>query len=75
MIDNTVLKELEGSYSVCPSQWYGKTINDEDIYVRYRYGTLSVRKEDRVVFHKQIGDEFDGVMDTKEMLEHTGMIL
>ena len=75
MIDNIKLKELSDRNSVCPSQWEGKTVEGDDIYVRYRYGSLSVRKNGNTIFHKGIGDSLDGVLDTEEMLEHTGMIL
>ena len=64
--------ELAKTCSACPSQWTGRTDDGKWVYVRYRWGWLSVSvgEGDDVyaavngdeVFEKQCGEEFDGEM-------------
>lgn len=63
---------LHQTCSACPSQWEGKTDRGHNVYVRYRWGCLSVRVSlypdgDAVdgveVYSEQIGDEYDGCID------------
>lgn len=75
----TILRELEQTCWACPSQWEGKTDEGKYVYVRYRWGILSVgfgKDEWAAVDDSksigQYGDWLDGVMTTEEMLEHTG---
>lgn len=67
------LKTLTQTCCACPSQWSGTTIDGKEVYVRYRWGHLRVDLNDVPVFSKDVGDDYDGSMDTDEMLEHTGM--
>lgn len=59
--------------SACPSQWEGRTDNDRPVYVRYRWGHLSVRVGPPAgdmdsatmgyqVLGRQIGDAYDGTI-------------
>lgn len=70
-----------------PSQWEGYTVDGRPIYVRYRWGHLSIRLsklggtiEDAVASRKEIisrsiGHPFDGVMTYQELKHQTrGMI-
>jgi len=70
----------------CPSQWNAITDKNEPIYVRYRWGYLSIRigppdgdMWDAVggeeIFGKQLGDGFDGYLTYKELQEVTKDIL
>jgi len=75
-----VIDELEQTCMACPSQWQGKLRNGHTIYVRYRWGYLSVRTseeptdnyDDAVrgieIFGEQIGEGFDGFISTMTML-------
>jgi len=56
----------------CPSQWEGKTDRGHNVYVRYRWGYLSVRvsiypKGNAVfgveVYGEKLGDDYDGSID------------
>lgn len=75
----TVIKQANMTCSACPAQWEGHTENNEPIYIRYRWGYLSIRKgnvgdEDGVageeIFGKQIGDGFDGMITIGEVAKH-----
>lgn len=52
---------------------FGTTQNDKDVYVRERFGHLTIRIDDIDVFYKYVGHDFDGLMDlieaTKEEFE------
>ena len=57
----------------CPSQWEGITDDGQEVYIRYRWGHLSVRVNGAEIFSRQIGDGFDGVLTTTDMLAITGI--
>ncbi len=74
--------ELECTCSACPSQWEGKTVDEQYVYIRYRWGFLTVgigkTHEDAVwdeTSCQKIGDEYDGTMNTEEMKSHTKDVL
>ena len=56
-----------------PTQWEGYFNDGDKLYIRYRWGYLSVRKDKtnavrgKEIFGKQIGDSFDGYMDHSEL--------
>jgi hypothetical protein len=56
---------------ICPTQYEGKTDDDRPVYIRYRWGYLSVRVGDKgtnvmnavdgeEIYGRQIGHELDG---------------
>ena len=57
----------------CPSQWEGITDDGESVYIRYRWGHLSVSVSGTKIFSRQIGDGLDGVLSTTDMLAITGI--
>lgn len=68
----------------CPAQWEGHTIDLRPVYVRFRWGYLSVRiarlhEHDAVggreVFGKQIGGGLAGSMTGAELAEHTAGVI
>lgn len=74
------LQALKMTCMACPSQWHGITTDNRYVYVRYRWGTLSVglgnTHDEAIQNHGNflltyIGDGLDGTMDTAEMLRHT----
>ena len=67
------IKNLTQTCGACPSQWEGKMENGAYIYIRYRYGWLSVDIDDVHVFGQEVGDSLGGVMDTEQMLRITGL--
>ena len=72
------IKKITNICYACPSQWEGYTFDDEPIYIRYRWGHLSVRigiKEKGIesavlgkeIFFDNFGDEYDGFMDYERL--------
>lgn len=64
--------ELTKTCEACPAQWEGRTNDGRTVYVRYRWGYLSVRVSEQPtdnvddavrgeeIFGRQLGDEYDG---------------
>ena len=77
------LTEITQTGHFCPSQWEGKTTDGLDVYIRYRWGHLSVQigllpgddplDRGKTIFSQDLGDGFDGTMTTTDMLKHTGI--
>ena len=75
------IKDIKQTCYACPSQWEAKTINDIPIYIRYRWGYLSIRKaegkSDNIldavdgdeIYGKQIGDKYDGIISLQQVLQ------
>ena len=69
-----VVTELKKTCESCPTQWEGKLVNGRMVYIRYRFGYLSIRisKEQtkniidavkgKEVFGVYFGSGFDGTM-------------
>ena len=73
-----------------PSQWEGKTENNQPVYIRYRYGCLGIglgerdqglddavenEMSDNAYFYIQVGEEYDGWMSEKELARITKEVL
>jgi hypothetical protein len=81
------LKTITQTCFACPSQWEGETEDGRPIYIRYRWGCLSVRigakgsgildaVEGTEIFGKQIDKTgWDGAMLYSELQEHTKEVL
>lgn len=65
------LKDLIRYSSFCPTQWEGETTNGEEVYIRYRWGFLSIDINGEEVFGVKVGEEFDGMMNDEDMKEFT----
>ena len=77
-----VVKAVVLTCSACPSQWDGVLDDGRSIYVRYRWGGLSIRVASEVgpegdavggkeIFSGNFGDGLDGVMSYEELKTHT----
>lgn len=74
------LSTLVQTCSACPSQWEAKDSLGREIYIRYRWGHLTVRCAETEgtlfanppIFSLSHGDPLDGIMDTSEMVDLTG---
>lgn len=75
------IKSLRCTCDACPSQWEGLTERNEALYIRYRWGRLIIQLSEpdgtindavnsgRILYQKQIGDDFNGVIDIEEVME------
>lgn len=71
--------EINQTCTACPSQWEGKTEDARQIYVRYRWGYLSVRVSEphdakefagvrgREIFGAQLNDGLHGFLDYEQL--------
>jgi len=62
--------DLENIGTACPSQWKGRTDDGMYVYIRYRYGELTVSLEGKQIWDKSVGDGLDGVLSTRELMFH-----
>jgi len=73
--------------TACPSQWDAVTDDNRIVYIRYRWGhlTISVGEPNdtdewagvngRVIFAESIGDSFDGFMTYTQLTEYTRKLI
>ena len=56
----------------CPSQWNATATNGVDVYIRYRFGCLTVQhaQHDFLIYNRAVGRGLDGDMSTIDMLCH-----
>lgn len=67
--------KIVNTCTACPSQWSGVTDDEKEVYVRYRWGYLSVDVGEDCVFEANPGDSLDGYMDFDELKEHTKNVI
>lgn len=82
MKQKAILIEMSNTCYACPSQWEGKLNDGRLVYVRYRYGGLSIRVANiasddiadavrgNELFYEEIGADLDGTLHAKDMLTH-----
>jgi hypothetical protein len=58
-----------------PSQWEGEFEDGTPVYIRYRWGYLSVSQgvSGRELLGKQVGDTLDGYIDLADVLKIAGL--
>jgi hypothetical protein len=69
------IMELVRTCSACPSQWEGIIKDEGLVYIRYRWGRLSIKFTahgiDAVlgeeIFSKDIGHDLDGLLTNEEL--------
>jgi hypothetical protein len=71
------VNKILNTCSACPSQWEGTTEDNQNIYVRYRWGHLSIcfRPSGDEIFDLDYGDTFDGFMDYPTLKKLTAEII
>lgn len=65
-----VVDVLTKTCESCPAQWEGRTNDGREVYVRYRWGHLSVEIDGSVILEKEVGGPYDGSMDLTELAHH-----
>lgn len=75
------LKTIICTNRCCPSQWEAYTEENKAIYIRYRFGQLTIQiskpggtisdaiNRDTLIYSEQIGLEFDGVISEAEVMK------
>ena len=68
----TKITHIIETCSGCPSQWSGKTEEDEIFYARYRHGGLTVDVGNQRVYEENFQSEYggDGVLSFDELAQH-----
>jgi len=78
---------LTNTCNACPAQWEGWLNDGRAIYIRYRWGYLSVRVSEEAtkdiadavsgneIYGRRIGHGLDGFMDYDILKEKTGDVL
>ena len=66
---------LRQTCEACPSQWEGYTDKHESVYIRYRWGYLSVEIDDKEIFGKNISNGLDGILSFEELKKELEGIL
>jgi hypothetical protein len=73
-----VVKHIEKTCNACPSQWEGRAVDNRPIYIRYRWGWLSVHLgrighsindavRSRPWYDTRLGDSLDGFLDEADL--------
>jgi len=70
-----VVKEITQTCFACPSQWSGTTEDGKEIYIRYRWGCLSVEINGKEILRGGFGDGLEGLMPFSDLEEITKEIL
>jgi hypothetical protein len=75
------LKTIICTCSCCPAQWEAYTEENEAVYIRYRFGHLTIQigepggtisdaiNRGTLLYSEQIGLEFDGVISEEEVMK------
>lgn len=81
------VKKVVKTCEACPAQWEGITDDNRQVYMRYRWGCLSIRigsqgdmSEFAAVHGEEIlcvehGDDFDGMLDYSELKNYSLALL
>lgn len=65
----STLRSLTQTCIACPSQWDGVMQTGAEVYVRFRWGVLSMTINGVRTYEKQLSGSLDGFMTTEEMLQ------
>lgn len=74
----TRVKEIKKTCEACPSQWDGRSVDGERVYIRYRWGYLAVylgEEFEKQIFGAQLGGDWHGVLETTTMMRFTSTVL
>ena len=65
-----IITSLTKITPACPTQWIGKTLENKEVYIRYRFGRLSIRIDGLEVDNSCIGEDLDGLMSNEELINY-----
>lgn len=67
-----ILVKLKRETTMRGTFWYGTTASNKDFKGKYQYGILEIHVTDGTGYYGECGDEFDFILDTEDMLYHSG---
>jgi len=67
MLHPITVKSIVETCSACPYQLEGFTEDDQEVYVRYRWGTLTIYVDGEVVFEWKSDNPWAGEMTLEEL--------
>ncbi len=70
-----VVREIRKTCGACPAQWEGWTVDGRSVYVRYRWGFLSIRVGGESYYEDTVGDGLHGCMEYDSLKRHTRHII
>jgi hypothetical protein len=68
------LDHLNMTTDACPTQWKGRTVDDKDVYLRYRFGSFTARINDELFMVADCEHSMDGCMSTEQMQTLTALL-
>ena len=78
------ITEIKRTCWACPSQWEGKTKDGRAVYIRFRWGCLSVNvgksiddaiRNNRTIFEWQDKDRWNSLMENPQLVTLTRGVL
>ena len=71
------IKEITNTCQACPSQWEGTSTDNRSVYIRYRWGHLSIcfRPNGEEILDLDYGDNWNGFITYSILKELTAGIL
>jgi hypothetical protein len=60
----------------CPAQWELTLKDGREVYVRYRFGTLSITlnpwtEDEEILWYEKFGGQWNGDLTAEDLMEHT----
>lgn len=65
------ITELIQTGFACPTQYSGKTNDDKEVYIRYRFGHLYITVNKEYIYSQSIGSGLDGVISLEQIKDAT----
>ena len=65
-----VIEKMECTCSACPTQYDIYLKDGRNIYFRYRFGSLRIELEGKVIYTWNSEDRWDGSLELHEVVSH-----
>ena len=56
------INKLQMTCGACPTQFSGETEDGKNVYIRFRFGRLSMDIDGQILFSGNVSDSLDGVI-------------
>ena len=61
------ITKLRKTCEACPAQWEGEDSKGNPIYIRFRWGYLSISQKGREIFGERLSDGLDGSLSFEQL--------